>query len=208
MFWVALAAGVTAPAPDLAKRWLSYKDTPQFLIRQGPGLWTVPVRVTVDPTGRIQSCRVEAIGTVPQLNDHTCGLIRRRARFRPATIAGVPAYGVYRTKVPYLVADAPRDMPKVSGADIDVQLDRLPAGLTSPKLVKVAFAVDTNGHKSSCEADETGGRFVSLDPALVAFACDRTMKEYQATAAIVSRQPVVSVQNASVQFTAPVIQGK
>lgn len=198
MFWIALAAEVAAPAPDLTKRWLSYKDTPQYLIRQGPGLWTVPVRVTVEPTGRIQSCRAEAIGPFPQLNEYTCKLIRRRARFRPATIAGLPAYGVYRTTIRYLVADTPRDISKVSSADIDVTLDRLPAELTSPTLVKVAFAVDPNGQKSSCKADGTAGPFVSRNAALVVVACDRIMKGYQATPAMVSGRPVVSVQNASV----------
>ncbi len=208
MFWIVLAAEVTAPAPYPVIGWFSYKDTPQYLIRQGPGLWTVPVRVTVEPTGRINSCQAEAIGPVPQLNGYTCSIIRRRVKFRPATIAGSPAYGVYRTAVRYVVADAPWDISKVSSADFDIHLDRLPSGLTSPRLVKVAFAVDANGQKSFCEADETAGPLVSRDLSLVAVACDRVMKGYRATAATVAGKPVASVQNASVQFSAPTSQGK
>ena len=203
MFWIAVAAQITAPAPEAAKRWFSYNDVPQYLIARGSGLWSVPVRVTVEPTGRIHSCEVEVTGPFPQLNGHTCGIIRRRAKFRPATSGGAAAYGVYRTSISYAVADAPWDTSTVSSADIDVDVMRLPAGVSSPNLVRVAFAVDVNGGKTSCEADGTVGlELVNNHPALVSVACDLIMKDYKATPAKVSGAPVASIQNASVRFSA------
>jgi len=209
MLWIVLAAQISAPAPESAKQWFSGDDVPQYLVIRGSGLWNVPVRVTVEPTGQILGCQAEITGRVPELNNHTCSIIRRRGKFRPATIAGVATYGVYRMSVRYVVADAPWDTSKVSSADIDVDVNRLPSGVSAPSLVKVSFAVDTNGGKSSCEADETIGLEVANNhPALVTLACDVIMKDYRATPANVSGTPVASVQNASVRFSTPPSQGK
>ena len=203
MFWIALAAEITAPSPSSPHRWFSGNDVPQYLIKRDSGLWLVPIRISVAADGKVRDCQAEATGQVPSLDEYTCGIIRHRAKFRPAQIDGVPAFGVYRTSIMYIVADAPWDTSKVSSPDMDVALKSLPAGLESPTLVKVAFAVDTNGEKSSCTGDGSAGlERVNNRPDLVAVACDQIMKSYRATPATVSGQPVVSVQNALVRFSA------
>ena len=203
MFWIALAAQITAPAPDSPSRWFSGNDVPQYLIKRNSGLWLVPVRVSVAPDGKIRGCEAEAVGQVPSLDDYTCGIIQHRAKFRPAEIDGIPTFGVYRTSVMYVVADVPLDTSKVSNPDIDVSLKRLPAGLDSPTLVKVAFTVDASGQKSSCTADGSAGlERVNNHPDLVAVACNQIMEGYRATPAAVAGQPIASVQNALVRFSA------
>jgi hypothetical protein len=203
MFWLALAAQISAPAPKSIVSWFSADDVPEYLLQQGPGVWEVPVRVSVAPDGEIRGCQAETAGPATALDDHTCKIIRRRGKFRPAQIDGVPTDGVYRTSITYVIADTPR-YSKVSNADIDVDLKRLPAGLKSPTLVKVVFKVDATGTKSLCAADGTEGlERVNNHPALVPIACDQVMKLYRANPATVSGTAVISVQNASVQFSAP-----
>jgi hypothetical protein len=201
MLWIALAAQVAVPAPESPGKWFKGRDTPEYLI-QRTGVWWVPVRVTVGPDGKILSCKAERRSEFPQLDGHTCGIIRRRAKFRPAQINGAPAYGVYRTRIRYAVAHTPYDLPKIPHADVDVYVDRLPSGLKSPRLVKVAFVVDASGGKSSCAVDHAANlERGDNDPELISIACEQVTKQYPATPASISGSPVVSVQNAVVQFS-------
>ena len=142
-------------------------------------------------------------GPVPQLNAYTCNLIRRRAKFLPARIDGNPSYGVYRTAVFYTVADDDADLVNNSHSDIDVVVKALPEGLKSPVSVAVAFAVDGAGEKSSCDANngDTSERVVN-HPALVGVGCGEVLNTLRVTPVTHSGQPVVSVQNALVEFTA------
>ena len=45
---------------------------------------TVQARLTVDPRGRVTACRVVRSSDVAVLDQATCAIIRRRARFTPA----------------------------------------------------------------------------------------------------------------------------
>ena len=144
------------------------------------------------------------IGPVPQLNEYTCNIIRRRAKFRPALFEGSPTYGVYRTVIRYIVADNQPGTTQLRFPDIELDVERLPEGLKSPVSVKVAFAVDANGEKSNCNADETtDSKYFERDPFLVSLACREVMARYRATSARVSGQPIASIQNATVDFLIP-----
>jgi hypothetical protein len=163
----------------------------------------VPVRIDVASDGKIVNCEAEVRGRVPALDVHTCNIIRRRAKFRPAQIDGVPTHGVYRTVINYFVSETAAAPPIPSNADVQVVVNRLPSHLKSPASVKVAFAVDESGAKSSCAADHTADRqIISNDPALVPLACEQVVEKYQATPAKVEGKSAISVQNAIVEFFA------
>jgi hypothetical protein len=206
MFWIALAAQLTAPIPQNVERWFTADDVPDYLVREGTGLWAVPIRMNVTPDGTVQGCDLEATSRIADLDKLTCRILLKRARFQPARSAdGLPSYGVYRTAVKWTVADDPWDTSKVSVPDIDITVQRLPKELNSPTLVRVAFAVDPVGGKSSCTAfDAKGLERVVNHPALVAIACRQVLAAYPATPARdASRRPVSSVQNALVRFSVP-----
>lgn len=203
MFMVLLAAQVAVPSSLNPSRWVSPSDVPHYLANGPSGVWYVSLRIDVGADGRIQDCQGELQGPVPQLNVYTCKLIRHRAKFRPALIDGVPIAGVYRTVISYAVADRPVEISDKSPADVEVTVDRLPPGMKSPVKVSVAFTVDPTGAKSSCGADQSGRVFRSNNhPALVQIACAEVLEGYRAIPAVNAGQPITSVQNASVRFTA------
>ena len=206
MLWIVLAAEITAVVPENPARWFSAIDTPPYLVQAGPGLWRVPIRITVGPDGKSQSCAVEASSDIPRLDALTCRLMLRRARFKPATINGVPSAGVYRTKINWLVADRPIDGLETSDADLYLDVLRLPAGLDSPARVPIKFMVDADGNTSSCTvapfADFWPEPPAQHYPALVEIACERYLDGYKALVATDSTgKPVPSIQNALVHFS-------
>ena len=203
MLALLFAAHVVAPDPSNVGKWFSYNDVPLYLVKENSGVWQVPVRIDVASDGKIVSCDAEMRGRVPALDAHTCNIIRRRARFRPAQIDGIPTHGVYRTAINYFVSEAAAAPPSPSNADVQVVVNRLPSHLKSPASVKVAFAVDASGAKSSCAADDTANlQIIRNDPALVPLACEQVVEKYRATPAKVEGRPVISVQNALVEFFA------
>jgi hypothetical protein len=146
---------------------------------------------------------VESKGGISDLNKLTCGIVVRRAKFRPARVDGLAVFGVYRNSIVWVVADAPVDTSKVMHPDVEVTVARLPRRLKSPTFVGVAFAVDTAANKSSCVMDVSVDQEVENHPALVPTACEQIMEKYQATPATDGTgKAVLSVQSALVQFSA------
>lgn len=203
MLWIVAAAQVTAPLPLQVHSWFSANDVPEYLLAHSDdGVWMVPVRLTVAPDGNIRSCQPEASSKIAALDAHTCSIVLHRAHFRPALVDGVPTFGVYRTTVKYFISQRPWDISKSSYPDVDLTVKSLPAGLKSPTLVRVMFAVDANGTKTSCAADGSDGmEKVDNHPALIPVACDQVMSGYQAIPAMEAGKPISSVQNAIVRFS-------
>ena len=59
-------------------------DYPSELGRAGIG-GRVSVTLTVEPNGRVSTCRITRSSGVPQLDSLTCRLMQQRFRFRPST---------------------------------------------------------------------------------------------------------------------------
>jgi len=204
MFWIALAAQISAPTPVSNGGLFTANDIPEILLRQKPGYWVVPIRMTVSPDGKSLDCAPESKGPFPQLDSLTCKIMLRRAKMRAASIDGVPAYGVYRTYIVFTIGIGPlKD--SVHFPDLAVALNRLPEGLKSPALVRVQFVVDPTGAKSSCGAEASFFEGVNNHPDLVPVACDQVLKDYVATPAMVSGVSTTSVQGAFVEFTMPTL---
>ena len=202
MLWIALAAQLSAPVPTNLPKWFSYDDVPAYLIERSPGLWLIGVRVTVGPDGVVESCDVESTSGIERLDQFTCRRIKQRAKFAAAhSPEGSAASGVYRTTMHFAVADSPFNTSNASVPDVDVSVASLPAGLKSPALVRVMFAVDQEGRMRSCTAEPREN--VSNNPELVPIACEQLTKLYKPVPVRdAAGNAVPSVQNATVRFSA------
>lgn len=82
-----------------ASRWISDRDYPGDAIVDGSS-GIVGFAVSIDRRGRPTACRIERSSGARLLDETTCTLLMRRARFRPALDrAGRPVAAVYRQEV-------------------------------------------------------------------------------------------------------------
>jgi hypothetical protein len=203
MFWIALAAQLSAPVTTNPANWLSGDDVPQYLISKEHGLWIVYIRLTVTPENSILGCQIERSSGISDLDDFTCRKIVDRAKFKSAVAAdGSATFGVYRTSVKWSVSDTlPGDTSNLSDPDLDLFVQRLPNGAQSVASVNLMFSVDAVGQMSGCTAETRPLEPVD-DPALVPVACDALMKGYKAVPAKdASGRVVPSIQDAIVRFS-------
>lgn len=87
----------TAPPPSHRKAIFSNDDYPLEAIRNH---WegTVIVDLTIDPQGSVSACQIAQSTGHKLLDDTTCDLITKRAKFKPATDSeGSPIEGRVRT---------------------------------------------------------------------------------------------------------------
>jgi hypothetical protein len=201
MFWIALAAQLSMPVDSHGGIWnlFSFDDVPLELVPNGEARG-VGVRVTVDPTGIIRSCQAEFSSGIPKLDAYTCGIVLRRAHFRPATgLGGQPAYGVVRTEIMWSVnASSPKN-----AGDLELTVPRLPKGVKNPAFAYVMFMVDEVGHPSACRDEEPPPpSHEKVTNELLQTACDQLTKSYVAIPAKDDAgRPVSSVQDAVVRFS-------
>ena len=194
MLWLVLAAQLSAPIPTNFNQWFTPADVPiEELTLERPTV--VPFRVTVAPSGQVQACEVEIGSGIADVDDLTCELVRKRAKFRPATDAnGRPAYGVYRSFARWLITEQPQMPGPVTTSDLEVSVAQLPSGVRSPAAVKVMFAVDRMGRASSCVGERAQDH-----PALVKVACSQFVEHLRPRPATTAEGAAVdSVQNGTV----------
>jgi TonB family protein len=203
MFWIPLAVAVSAPLPTNLHDWFNSKDVPAYVTQRGSGVWTVGVRVTVEPGGTIKGCGIESSSGIPDLDNLTCHLIADRAKFEPAQDGGSAILGIYRTSVQWAVANPSWDMSRMSNADLDVFVQSLPPSVHSPALIRTMFAVDILGRITSCTAEPGPGlEQIDNNSALASVACDQLTRTYRAIPAKDSSgKAIPSVQDAQVRFS-------
>lgn len=194
MIWLALLAQITAPAPENLRQWFYPDDLPPGDITLNP-LNVVTYSIAVAPDGTAYDCRIEASSGVTRLDSHTCSTVLRSTEFRPATDgAGNATHGVYRTHAFWWVGDG--DPPAVASPDAEFDVNKLPAGTSSPVLVKLAFSVDVHGRAITCVA-ATGEK----NSALAKVACEQLAGNFTVTPARAANgNATESVQNALVVF--------
>lgn len=199
MLWIALAAQLSAPEPK--QSWFDRTDFwAQELAQQSlAGVW---LRITVTPDAKTQACEIERSSGNPGFDARVCEITMKRAQFRPGSLQdGTPAYGVFRIPViftaipPSWYTRKPQVLMPVG--DLNLTVDRLPKGKTSPLRVQLAFAVETDGRLSACGAQDS-----KQDPTLVSLACREMSTQFKAVPA---KRPdgtaVLSVQNGRVLFS-------
>lgn len=88
-----------------ARRWISTDDYPRRSLVDG-NEGTARYRLVIGTTGRVSSCEILASTGDRLLDDATCRLITRRARFEPATDeTGAKVLGTYTGTVRWQIPD-------------------------------------------------------------------------------------------------------
>ena len=78
--------------------WLSFGDYPPDSLRakeQG----AVGTRIDIARDGKVTSCSIISSSGFPRLDEQTCNIVRRRARYRPAQDANgepIPSFSILR----------------------------------------------------------------------------------------------------------------
>ena len=199
---LAAAAQLSAPQGTDIRTVFSDRDMPlEYMPSEGD--LSVGVRLTVRPDGKVQGCEIEYPSGLDRLDLHTCKIVKRRARYAPASAQrGTPAYAVYRTTVRWVVTGFATPRRLEYPADLTLTVNQLPAGVESPLVVGLTFAVDEQGRASSCAAQPLPSRAKPYDPEIVNLACDQLAKTYVAIPAKDdSGKPVRSVQTGTVAFS-------
>ena len=196
MIWFAAAASLLT-APEAKSGWFAPDDLPMDIVTGDKPMF-VGIRVTITPSGQLQTCEVETSSGSKKLDEHTCEITRRRARFEPARwIDGSPAWGVFRMPVGYvLVSDRTRIRREIG--DLVLRLNKLPEKVRSPAEVVVALAVKRNGEIAACAAAED-----KPNAQLTAIACRQLSLSFRTIPAKDGHgQLVDSVQVGRVAFVA------
>ncbi|MBX9643580.1 MAG: energy transducer TonB [Novosphingobium sp.] len=119
--------------------WVTNNDYPNSALRanqQG----VVGFKVTVGTDGTVSACDISSSSGVASLDETTCWLLVRRARFRPATDAnGEPVVGTWSSRMRWVLPDDPRSEPFEYGSH------------PVPGQSLIAFSIGTDGLASDCQ---------------------------------------------------------
>ena len=207
MLWIALAAAsqMSMPLPITVLGVFSPDDVPSYVRIDGITRFVAP-RITIRPNGKAQGCDWERSSGDAKLDAFTCGLILKRARFKPpAWTDGSPAYAVLRTGVTWSIG-GPASAQKLRQAyppDLELFLNQLPEGASPPITLSLIVAISEDGHVAGCDApppmpSDRKRKFSELLP----IACEKMSKQYVAVPAKdAAGRPVRSVQTALVAFS-------
>jgi len=183
----------------------SADDMPAYVQIAGVNRFIV-TRTIVGSDGTAKDCVIEGSSGDPKLEALTCAIILKRAKFLPPKwIDGSSAYGVVRTPVTWAIGGppSPSDFRKAYPADIELQVNKLPAGAPSLTAVQLLIAVDENGKVVGCsEAPKPPFDHLKHYPELVPIACDQMLRTFAAMPPKdVAGRAMRSIQTASVAFT-------
>jgi TonB family protein len=194
-----LASSVVAATPATAEPWFEFKDYPmQAFEKSWEGVTKFELLVAQD--GSVANCKIVESSGYAILDDKTCFLATKRAKFRPAHgPSGELVYGVYRSQAVWVLPE--RKMEGANpGPDLEVSVNKLPEGTIDPPVVKLAYAVDPSGNPSSCSLM----RFTPAQPALlIEVGCKELLRSLPRTPVVgPTGQPVTAVKTAAVKFNA------
>jgi hypothetical protein len=204
MFWIALAAQLSLPVPDV-RVFFSYEDMPTYVMQEGVNRF-VSTRTTIRPDGTPQDCTQERGSGDAKLDALTCLIILKRAKVQPAKwVNGSAAYAVVRVPVTWSIGGPPseRETQRAYPADLDITINRLPPGAHNRTRLDLMIAVDEVGRVVGCgEAPKAKWDHTKTFLELVPIACQQMASQFKA---IPAKDPaggrVRSVQTASVVFT-------
>jgi hypothetical protein len=206
MLSILLAVQLAAPVPINLASIFSPDDMPTYVVKAGKNRY-VSFRATVRADGTIQDCIVERESGDPKLDALTCSIFAKRAKFHPAKSPdGTPVYGVFRSGMNWTIGFGPpprEELEEAHPADLEISTN-LPPDVDRRTVVTVAIAVDENGRVVDCDAQpplpgDRRKRFSQLVP----IACQQMINAFKGRpASDASGNPVRSVQNATVLFTA------
>lgn len=193
-----LAGAVVAATPVTPLPWFDFEDYPMKAFeKKAEGV--TQFELLVAPDGRIASCIVTGSSGNEDLDKTTCFLSSKRVKFSPARGPdGQPVYGVYRSQALWALPE--RTIQANSGPDLEVSLNKLPAGTVEPPVVKLAYAVDAQGRPSSCTVMPSS---LKQPQVLVEAGCKELLTKMTGKPVVgPDGRPVPAVSTAAVKFTA------
>jgi len=190
-------ANIVAASPVPPLPWFTFDDYPMKAFEKH---WegVTGFELLVAPDGSVANCTVTRPSGHDVLDEETCKLAKIRGRFQPARgPAGQAVYGVYRSQVTWAM---PGDsLNAASAADLEVSLNKLPAGTTQPAAVTVAYSVDPQGNATDCAAMPDSPKQPEV---LVQLGCKQLIaKDAGSPVTAPSGQAVPAVKTGAVVFT-------
>ncbi len=166
------AALVIAPQPNVQAQ-IGPQDYPQAHLEAEHSAAAL-LEFVVSPDGKIENCRVLSFVGNEALTKAMCRL-ERQSSWRVARDGdGNPAYGVVRTLFKMTIpgtVDGDRITRMSQASDVELTVQRLPAGISSPFDVKVELKVDQSGAVQICQPNSDA----VIPSALAKIACDQAM---------------------------------
>jgi TonB family protein len=149
-----LFAAASAEQPPKLHPVFSLADYPQEALQRGEQ-GTVFVRLLIDAAGQVDTCTIIQSTGYPDLDRHTCTLIRTRARFVPAKDGdGRPVFGLFRVPVTWALGRAPE---VTVNPAFDVTINHGPPGVHLPLEVKISYLVTPTGAITNCHQSDSDG---------------------------------------------------
>lgn len=192
---VVLAALAPVPMTPPQQGLISVQDYPQYALdhhQEG----SVATQLVVDPSGRVDSCKVIISSGFADLDTTTCRLLTRRARFSPARAEdGRPIYGLYRSLINWTLDPSKRT---ALGPYAELTLNQAPPGVSLPAEVWVSYVIDPSGKLSNCRGYEN---VANTYPQLVGLACQALGKSPAEIVRGSNGQPVEAADTVRVRFS-------
>ncbi|MEO7565002.1 MAG: energy transducer TonB [Sphingomicrobium sp.] len=191
---ILLLSSVMAASPTKPMPWFIDEDYPMQAFERG---WegTTIFELTVDTNGRPIACTIDKSSGHGVLDERTCEIAMKRARFSSALDSkGAPVYGVYRSRLNWAI-DPDLWAQSEVGPDFEVSVNQLPQGESTPVSVKYAVMVDATGATVDCQAISTG-----YGETLGPLGCAKLKQDYRRAVALPSGGPVSAVRTAWITF--------
>jgi TonB family protein len=194
-----LSSTVVAATPMTPPPW--YNFTEDYPMKAFERRWEgiTEFELLISPEGTIANCKVTKSSGHEILDTQACFLAQKRIRFHPAKGPdGQPVWGVYRSQALWALPN--HTLPAGAGPDLDVSLNKLPAGVVDPPAVKLAYAVDPQGNTSNCTVMPTS---LKQPGVLVDLGCKELLSREQGKPVLgPTGQPVPAVKTGAVKFNA------
>ena len=195
MLGLLFAGAVVAATPTTPQPWFEFEDYPMKAFEKKQEGVT-QFELLVAPDGKIADCRVTQSSGSEELDKTTCYLANKRVQFRGARGPdGQAVYGVYRSQAVWALPE--RTIKANPGPDLEVNINKLPAGTGEPPVVKLAYAVDPQGKASSCTIMPSS---VKQPDILVELGCKELLSKPNQPVVGPAGQPVAAVKTAAVRF--------
>lgn len=192
-----IAGAVVAAMPITPQPWFDFAEDYPMKAFEKKWEGITQFRLLIAPDGNIVDCTVTKSSGYQEFDTKTCFLTQRRVEFRPARNSeGQPVYGVYRGEVRWAMPE--RSLIAEATPDLELSLNKLPAGVNQPAAVKLAYSVDAQGNVSSCTLMPSSLRQPGV---LVELGC-RELLQRETGKPVVgpSGQPVPAVKTGAVLF--------
>lgn len=157
------------PVPVHRGTLMSIEDYPETALRHNEQ-GTVWADLSIDATGKPAYCEVISSSGSTALDNKTCSILLKRARFSPARDgAGQPIASLYRNRMDWRL-NPQGDVAGLNPVfDRTFTVNRFPAGARPPVSVVMRQVIDAYGHLESCAVVQGSG-FASIDK----LACSST----------------------------------